>query len=139
METKICCRCKIERNIDEYTFKNKIKNIRNITCKHCFVAIRKKWYINNKKNIIDKNTINKNKNILWFEEYKKTLKYNICGENHPGCLDFHHIDPLKKEISISIIARGTYSNVTIMKEINKCIVLCSNCHRKLHYDEKSHQ
>jgi len=57
-----------------------------------------------------------------------------CGENYSACLEFHH-NIKSKEINISdAISRG-WSMERIMKEIEKCIVLCANCHRKLH-DEK---
>lgn len=133
MEKRICCRCKNEREEEDFTFKNKKKNIRNKTCKICLKDVRKKWYEKYKKNIIAKNRHNKEKNILWFHEYRKTLKCNRCGENHPACLEFHHSNPKEKEYTIGVIVYGTYSIETIMKEIKKCEVLCSNCHNKEHY------
>lgn len=137
MKKVVCCRCKNERDESEFSFKNKSKNIRNKTCKICFKDIRKQWYTKYKQQIINKNILNKNKNITWFENYKKDKKCSICGESHPACLDFHHLDPNIKEFNIGIIVRSTYSIKKIIKEINKCIILCSNCHRKLHYNERN--
>ena len=68
----------------------------------------------------------------WFNEYKSTLKCEKCPEEDPVCLDFHHNNPGKKEISISVALRRRYSKKKIMEEIEKCIVICANCHRKLH-------
>lgn len=45
-------------------------------------------------------------------------------------LDLHHIDPSEKELRVSSMLCRTKS--VIAKEINKCLVLCSNCHRLLH-------
>lgn len=53
-----------------------------------------------------------------------------CGEDHPACLDFHHIDPSKKVISIANAVRSSWSKERLLTEIAKCEVLCSNCHRK---------
>ncbi len=54
-----------------------------------------------------------------------------CAENNPECLDLHHRDPNEKEFRISRLAReGTWDK--LMKEAAKCIVVCANCHRKLH-------
>ena len=61
------------------------------------------------------------------------MKCVKCGENHPACLEFHHNDPNKKEYNVSKIVNSTYSIKTILKEIKKCTVLCSNCHRKEHF------
>lgn len=69
----------------------------------------------------------------WFDDYKKTLKCSQCPEDHIACLDFHHLDPSKKEMSLSNLLTNGWSKERIMEEVDKCIVLCSNCHRKLHY------
>ena len=137
MDRKICCRCKNEKDIEEFSFKNTEKNIRNKTCKECFKEIRKKWYEKYRKKIIAKNILNKEKNVAWFHEYRKTLKCNRCGENHPACLEFHHSEPNKKEYNIGNIIYSTYSIKTILKEMQKCEVLCSNCHNKEHYKYES--
>lgn len=55
-----------------------------------------------------------------------------CGENDQDCLDWHHIDPKTKKQRVYRFAADGYSIDRIMKEIDKCIVLCSNCHRKEH-------
>lgn len=56
----------------------------------------------------------------------------ICG--YARCieaLEFHHLDPSKKDFSIS--ADGmTRSWERVFREIEKCILLCSNCHREVH-------
>ena len=57
----------------------------------------------------------------------------MCGENHPACLDFHHKDKKDKSFNVAIMASSGYSIEKIKEEIAKCIVLCSNCHRKEHY------
>lgn len=50
---------------------------------------------------------------------------------HPASLDFHHIDPTVKEHGLSKINRYAFNEKT-RDEINKCTVLCANCHRALH-------
>lgn len=66
----------------------------------------------------------------WLFEYKKTLKCQECPENYPRCLDFHHLDEKKKRACVSNLVHRGCGKETILKEIDKCIVLCSNCHRK---------
>ena len=55
-----------------------------------------------------------------------------CGESHPACLDFHHIGN-DKEYSISQLASRGWSKDRVLSEIKKCVLICANCHRKLHY------
>ena len=58
---------------------------------------------------------------------------NVCGEMDPCCLDAHHVDPGEKEFEIaSAIGNARYSKKSIVSELEKCVCLCSNCHRKLH-------
>ncbi len=71
----------------------------------------------------------------WFQKIKRQHSCVDCEESHPVCLDFHHIDPTTKEFSIGQKCR-TYSKERIIAEIKKCICLCSNCHRKLHWEER---
>ena len=71
----------------------------------------------------------------WLDELKKTAYCANCGENHPACLDYHHADPSQKEYLISYIAYTGRGLKRVKQEIDKCIVLCSNCHRKLHWEQ----
>lgn len=68
----------------------------------------------------------------WYNEYKETLKCSFCSEDNSVCLDFHHKDPSKKDLNVSLALNRRYSKKRILKEISKCIVVCSNCHRKIH-------
>jgi len=63
-------------------------------------------------------------------EYKGG-KCQICGyKNYPGALELHHIDPTQKTFSISTEAY-TRSWRTVKAELDKCILLCANCHREI--------
>lgn len=67
-----------------------------------------------------------------FEDYRKTTKCFLCGENESCCLDFHHNEPTEKDFSVSLASRMGFSWEKTLAEIYKCTVLCSNCHRKVH-------
>ena len=59
-------------------------------------------------------------------------KCSICGYNkYLGALEFHHLNPEAKDFSISQKA-NTRSWEKVKEEINKCILVCSNCHREIH-------
>lgn len=64
------------------------------------------------------------------DEYKRAHPCNICGETEPVTLEFHHLDPNEKDFAVS----GNYNRswMIILTEIEKCVVLCANCHRKVH-------
>jgi hypothetical protein len=72
---------------------------------------------------------------LWYEWLTK-LGHNkcyICGyDKDIRVLDMHHIDPNNKNFSIS--SKFTRKpKLEYLQEINKCIALCPNCHREIHY------
>ncbi len=75
---------------------------------------------------------------LWFKEYKTSLSCERCGESHPACLDFHHVDPGEKKFSVSNHHERP-SLEALKAEIAKCCVLCSNCHRKEHWEDRARQ
>lgn len=57
----------------------------------------------------------------------------IVGDEWPAaCFDFHHKDPMIKEKEISKMLQTTNNEEYIIHEISKCILLCSNCHRRRH-------
>lgn len=59
-------------------------------------------------------------------------KCEICGYNRDySALEFHHRDASKKDFGLS--TRGlTRSWKRIKEELDKCILLCANCHREIH-------
>lgn len=101
---------------------------------------RKKWY---KKNILTERVRIKKSNKIradrikkWVFNYKAKRGCYKCPENDPVALDFHHKDETLKEGNIGTIIT-TWSEEKLKKEINKCIVICANCHRKLHLTSPS--
>ena len=66
-------------------------------------------------------------------DYKAERGCCRCPENDPVCLDFNHEDPNEKEISIADAVQRGWGQHSIQKEIDKCITICANCHRKLHF------
>ena len=63
-------------------------------------------------------------------EYKGG-KCNICEYNKsPSALEFHHIDPSLKDNKFSILISMSWDKQK--EELDKCILLCANCHREVH-------
>lgn len=66
-------------------------------------------------------------------EYKGG-KCERCGyDKCITALEFHHIDPNEKEFSIG--SKDVLSFEKCKKEVDKCMLLCANCHREIHYEE----
>lgn len=58
-----------------------------------------------------------------------------CGYNKcPASLDCHHVDPSLKDFNVSQYISGANVKVDeVFSEIEKCVLLCSNCHNEFHY------
>lgn len=96
---------------------------------------RRKWYSRNKTHAINKTLKRKQNMRKWLSKYKGNLCCIQCGENHIACLEFHHKNPNEKDLTISATITQGWGKLRILEEISKCEVYCSNCHRKLHFDD----
>ena len=103
------------------------------------VDFQKEWYQKNKERLKEKHKAYRKEHkptvMAWFVEYKKTLCCVRCGESHPACLQFHHRDSSSKRFTISAAVRLCVCIEELLEEMNKCDVLCGNCHAKLHAEE----
>lgn len=76
----------------------------------------------------------RNRKLLAIKE--KGDKCNACGyRKNLAALSFHHLDPKKKELRLDVRHWSNNSPETLKKELEKCIVLCLNCHAELHNPE----
>lgn len=55
-----------------------------------------------------------------------------CNKSYPDCVyDFHHLNPSEKDFKLSAVRSMDFD--LIDRELSKCIMLCSNCHRVRHW------
>jgi len=118
METKICTKCGENLPLDQFNYRDKVKGARRSECKKCHTDYMKKAYSKKKEAI---------------QELKSQISCQKCGETRGYCLDYHHVDPNTKVNTVARLTSNAYSMETIYKEIEKCIVLCANCHREYHH------
>lgn len=134
METKTCTKCGLEKDIDEFSFKNKSSGRRQSSCKSCDNIYTKNHYNDNKEYYVEKAKKATQQKKEWIIDYKKSCVCNKCGESRWYLLDFHHSDRSIKDFGIAKKYKSVAFSL-LKEEISKCIVLCSNCHRELHYFE----
>ena len=67
-------------------------------------------------------------------KYLSTHPCVNCGEDDPVVPEFHRLRD--KVMDVAAMGGAGYSLETIQAEIDKCVVLCANCHRKLTTDER---
>ena len=118
METKICSRCKRELPLTQFYSRGNGK-LRS-ECKECHKEYVKSKYQERKGAI---------------GEVKASIGCAKCGDTRSYVLDFHHKDPSIKDANIARMTSNKNRLEDIQKEIDKCVVLCSNCHREFHHLE----
>lgn len=95
----------------------------------------RKYYEANRDKIIAASGKARKQQRAEFATFKSRLSCTKCGENHPATLDFHHVIPNPANKKITELLRAGRFNFAMEEIMAKCVVLCSNCHRKHHYEE----
>lgn len=105
-------------------------------CRSCAnEAARILYKTADKTNIIARNKKNAIRQLECIHEYVANYLKNHpcikCGTNNILVLEFHHLNQSEKRLEVSIMIQQRWSIKTIAKEIDKCVVLCGNCHRRI--------
>lgn len=129
---KTCTSCGSMKELTEFRKYARSKDGLASACKVCTDAASECWRQRNKDK--RKAQMEKLRKELAerFREWKSTQCCKLCGECEPACLDFHHLDPSTKDGGLAnMVARCTGWD-KLMVEAAKCVVLCRNCHAKVH-------
>ena len=129
---KTCSSCKIEKTLSEFNKKSGRKNHQPY-CRECDNKRSREYYFLNKEHhikVIAKRNKEYKKEI---DEYIRELKSNTkcldCNKNyHWFQMDFDHVRG-EKDRPISEMVKNKVSLSRIKLEIEKCEIVCSNCHR----------
>lgn len=130
---KTCQKCEQSKKDSEFPYRNQSKGTRGTTCKLCHREYGRLHYQNNielyKIKARRNSDIYRAENREYVDNLKRSLGCKYCNEKEPVALDFHHLQDKDNEVSQMI---KDYSLAAVKREIAKCVVICSNCHRKWH-------
>ena len=106
---------------------------------YCNESCRNRWRYKNDSSVMNRNTYTEQKARGYFNKWK-ALKYKggkcqTCGEDRPATLCFHHRDPSQKELKLDGRSFANRKWDLIKEEVDKCDLLCHNCHHMLHYGD----
>jgi hypothetical protein len=108
---KLCPKCKLTKSKDDFYKSSKGSSY----CKSCIV-----------KSLEERRKSTKQKAVDYLGGECAKCGYNKCI----AALDFHHINPKEKDKNYSILKKNFDK---LKPELDKCILLCANCHREEHY------
>lgn len=116
LESKTCPKCKITYNSSEFYNRRNGLDL-SPYCKKCSKT----------------QTVERQRKLKQICVEYKGGKCSVCDYSKSvAALDFHHLNPKEKDFSISHV-KCTSFNDKIKKELDKCILLCKNCHAELHF------
>lgn len=140
METKVCYKCKKELPVSSFKKHRSRKDGLQSDCIQCQKEYRQWHYKENKEKYIARAKLRKirQRKLLreYIDGYKSERGCSRCDESHIACLDFHHIIPSDKNHAVSQMICLDRSLDDVKLEMSRCEVLCANCHRKHHWEEK---
>lgn len=88
----------------------------------------------------NRNDLYKNQIFRWRKIKLKAIEYKggscvQCGyDKHPSALQFHHNDPKEKDVTWNRLKLRNWDKITF--ELDKCSLLCANCHSIVHSKSK---
>ena len=144
-EIKICAKCKLEKehfSCQKYMCKDCFSQYKKNRKKTREIIKERKERIERRKTKPEPNYKIKQKAYM-FKLKQDLISYlggccSICGYSKSiYALEFHHKNPANKEFGIgAFMNKGNYLNLTkmkmLIKEVNKCTLLCCNCHKEIH-------
>jgi len=136
MLTKRCAHCKLDLPLESFNKNVKKKDGLQYTCRDCGKLSTKKHYDANRDRYYEKNKRNVKLKQDYVLDIKKKSCCTECGEDRHQRLTFHHINSDEKENEVGHAAKLGWSIQRIQEEIDKCVVMCYNCHMHLHADER---
>ena len=115
-----CRYCHIVKEITCFPLVGKNQEYRRWKCCDCYTKMK---------------TCRKQDISNFVKDIKQKCVCSCCGNNDFRVIDFHH--KKDKNFNVADAAKRGYSKETILKEIEKCVPMCANCHRIYTYEERN--
>jgi 5-methylcytosine-specific restriction endonuclease McrA len=127
---KTCRVCGLVKPLSDYGKRSRTKDGHESFCKDCGRTAYQRYYKEGAERYRKRITKNRDRYRKAIDDEKVGKFCMKCGEDDPVCLDFHHL--YDKKLTISEMRNRLVSLDVIRAEMAKCVLLCANCHRKLH-------
>lgn len=98
-------------------------------CRSCRKKIDKEYYERNKKLIRKKRNEDRRKFVEWLRTLKDNKPCTDCGQKYRyWIMHWDHLPEFEKKYNISELSSNVYSKTKVLEEIEKCELVCANCH-----------
>lgn len=134
MQTKLCRGCQTEKPLDG--FHKRGTSGTQAKCKECSIAARIEYYRNNKDAEMARNLKNQREFAVWRRSLKEGKPCSDCDVVfHFAAMQWDHREGEEKHFDV---ANGRPSKARVLAEIEKCDLVCANCHAVRTYTRKQH-
>ncbi|WP_089788608.1 homing endonuclease associated repeat-containing protein [Natronobacterium haloterrestre] len=99
------------------------------------LSVDQRWHYRNVGWNTERSLRRRSRLRSWLNGIKRERACSRCHEDTAACLDFHHVDTAAKEMAVGKMVTFGYGKERLREEIEKCEVLCANCHRQLHFTQ----
>ena len=137
MLSKQCVACQEEKDVAEFFKRAAAKDGLNASCKKCCNNMNTRYRKENPDVTKKHRQLERERKRIRYQEWKEQQGCSFCSETFPQCLELHHVNPSEKDKDPSQMFSLSWNK--FMEEASKCIVVCANCHRKVHYGHISQQ
>ena len=128
---KTCRTCAVEKLSSEFRKDKSQRDGFRSECKQCSrIYHRTAYTVKYGEKARERSRLKHAENGKRVTDFKASCGCKLCSEKEPACLEFHHLDPSEKDFVVSTSANRSWDK--IQAEMHKCVVLCANCHRKVH-------
>ena len=126
-----CGRCGEEKPLSEFAWRRRELGQRHNYCRPCHAEYRREHYLKHRSRYIG--MAQRRRRELWAERTQLLIAYfaehpcTDCGETDPVVLEFDHLRDKIFDIGPKL---ATYPWAAVLAEIEKCEVVCGNCHKR---------
>ena len=128
---RTCPRCGEQKPLNDFAWKHKELNQRQVHCRACKAHYGREHYLANRQAYIDRARSRtkavRRERTQFLLAYFQSHPCVDCGEDDPPVLEFDHLEDKAFTIGTELAYRSWAS---ILEEIEKCEVVCANCHRR---------
>jgi hypothetical protein len=131
---KTCRKCNETKPLSDFGKDSREKDGLHNHCKVCYNIRKRKWHRTSDGEAAYQKARGRAANKkLRAIEYKGGKCEDCGGEFHISVFEFHHKDPKEKDGSPAALRNYTWERYKA--EIDKCALLCANCHRLRHWKQ----
>jgi hypothetical protein len=131
LDSRQCYRCGESKPVEAFSWRRKAIGQRDSFCRPCRKAYGREHYLANRQRYVDQARAQKQRlareRTAYLLAYFAAHPCRDCGETDPLVLEFDHLRDKRFNIGSALPYRNW---TTILAEIEKCEVVCANCHRR---------